>query len=421
MPKIKSIHAREILDSRGNPTLEVEVTLENGIKAKAAVPSGASTGKFEALELRDNDPKRYGGKGVLKAIDNVNFIIGKKLQGFEVEDQKKIDQTMIELDGTENKSKLGANAILGVSLACAKVAAKAQNLELYKYIAQLFGLQTSNFVLPVAMMNIVNGGKHADSGLDIQEYMIVPQAKEFKEKLRIGSEVFQTLKGLLKQDGYQTGVGDEGGFAPKLQTNLQPLEFIAKATEKAGYTLGKDVCLAIDAAASSFYNEKESRYVLSLEHASLTSEQLVALYLDWANKFPIISIEDGLAEEDWEGWKKLSQKSKVKSQKLLIVGDDLLVTNVKRLERAIKEKACNAILIKPNQIGTLTETLDCMKRAKEAGFETIISHRSGETCDTFIADLAVGTNAGFIKSGSLSRGERVSKYNRLMEIEEQIK
>lgn len=421
MPKIKTIQAREILDSRGNPTLEVEVTLENGLQGKAAVPSGASKGKLEALEIRDNDPKRYYGKGVLKAIDNVNSSLRPKLKGVEVTEQKKIDQIMIEMDGTENKSKLGANAILGVSLACAHVAAKAENLELYEYIAKLFGLKTSNFILPVPMMNILNGGKHADSGLDIQEYMIVPQAREFKERIRIGSEVFHSLKEILKQDGYRIGLGDEGGFAPRLANNVQPFELIVRAVKKAGYEPGKNVSLAIDAAADSFYSEKENKYVLSLEHTSLTSEQLIALYIEWLNKYPLISLEDGLAEEDWEGWKKLNQKLEIKNQKLLVVGDDLLVTNIKRLEKAVKEKACNSILIKPNQIGTLTETLDCIKKAKEAGFETIISHRSGETVDTTIADLAVGTNAGWIKTGAPSRGERVSKYNRLMQIEEKIK
>ena len=421
MPKIKTIQAREILDSRGNPTLEVEVTLENGLQGKAAVPSGASKGKLEALEIRDNDPKRYYGKGVLKAIDNVNSSLRPKLEGVEVTKQKKIDQIMIEMDGTENKSKLGANAILGVSLACAHVAAKAENLELYEYIAKLFGLKTSNFILPVPMMNILNGGKHADSGLDIQEYMIVPQAREFKERIRIGSEVFHSLKEILKQDGYRIGLGDEGGFAPRLANNVQPFELIVRAVKRAGYEPGKNVSLAIDAAADSFYSEKENKYVLSLEHTSLTSEQLIALYIEWLNKYPLISLEDGLAEEDWEGWKKLNQKLEIKNQKLLVVGDDLLVTNIKRLEKAVKEKACNSILIKPNQIGTLTETLDCIKKAKEAGFETIISHRSGETVDTTIADLAVGTNAGWIKTGAPSRGERVSKYNRLMQIEEKIK
>lgn len=315
MSKIQTIQAREILDSRGNPTLEIEVTLENEIKARTAVPSGASVGKFEALELRDGDLERYNGKGVLRAVENVNFTIGKKLQGFDVEDQKKIDQIMCELDGTENKSKLGANAILGVSLACAHTAAKAQNLELYEYINKAYNLQLTTYNLPIPMMNIINGGKHADSGLDIQEYMVIPQAKEFKERIRIGSEIFHVLKEVLKQGGYSIGVGDEGGFAPKLENNTQPLEIIVSAIEKAGYALGKDINLALDVAATSFYNKKENRYILSLEHASLTSKQLIAVYLEWADKFPIVSIEDGLAEEDWEEWKKINSKFQIPNSK----------------------------------------------------------------------------------------------------------
>ncbi len=418
MPKIKTIHAREILDSRGNPTLEVEVTLDDGTKGVAAVPSGASTGKLEALELRDGDPKRYDGKGVLKAVDNVNSFLRTKLEGFEITEQRKIDQTMIEADGTENKSKLGANAILGISLACAHAAAKVQKLELYEYIAKLFKLRSSNFLLPTPMMNIFNGGKHADTNLDFQEFMVVPLSpSSFKEKVRVGAEIFHKLAEVLSSEGLDTDVGNEGGYAPDIESTNQAIEMILKAIEKAGYKPGQDVSLAVDAGASTLYKKDEDRYVLSLEKTSLTSEQLIALYNEWIRKYPFIIMEDPLDEEDWEGWKKITEKF---GDRVKIVGDDLLVTNVKRLERAVKEKACNSILIKLNQIGTLTETLDCIKKAKKANFETIISHRSGETIDTTIADLAVGTKAGWIKTGAPSRGERVCKYNRLMEIEEKI-
>jgi len=418
MPKIKTIHAREILDSRGNPTLEVEVTLDDSTKGVAAVPSGASTGKLEALELRDGDPKRYDGKGVLKAVDNVNSFLRTKLEGFEITEQRKIDQTMIEADGTENKSKLGANVILGISLACAHAAAKVQKLELYEYIAKLFKLRSSNFLLPTPMMNIFNGGKHADTNLDFQEFMIVPLSpSSFKEKVRVGAEIFHKLAEVLSSEGLDTDVGNEGGYAPDIESTNQAIEMILKAIEKAGYKPGQDVSLAVDAGASTLYKKDEDRYVLSLEKTSLTSEQLIALYNEWIRKYPFIIMEDPLDEEDWEGWKKITEKF---GDRVKIVGDDLLVTNVKRLERAVKEKACNSILIKLNQIGTLTETLDCIKKAKKANFETIISHRSGETTDTTIADLAVGTNAGWIKTGAPSRGERVCKYNRLMGIEEKI-
>lgn len=429
--KIKNIIAREILDSRGDPTLEVLVYLEDGTWGKGLVPSGASTGKYEALELRDGDLKRYRGKGVLRACENVNTRIAKKLLGKNVLNQREIDQLMIDLDGTKNKSNLGANAILGVSFACFYAAAKCQKLEPYEYIAKIFKLKsevesqsqlatfkkTKKFYLPYAFMNIINGGKHADSGLDIQEFMIVPKGETFFERVRQGSEIFHTLKEILKQNGYTTTVGDEGGFAPKLETNVQALDLIMQAIEKAGYNPGADVVLAIDAAASEFYNKKDERYFLSLQKSSLTSDQLIALYREWIEKYPIVSLEDPLSEDDWAGWKKITKKL---GDKIQIVGDDLFVTNIKRLTLGVEQKLANAILIKPNQIGTVTETLDCIKEARRVGFKTMISHRSGETCDTFIADLAVGTNAGQIKAGSLSRGERVAKYNRLMEIENKI-
>jgi enolase len=430
--KIKNIIAREILDSRGDPTLEVKVFLENGMCGVGFVPSGASTGKHEALELRDDDLKRYRGKGVMRACENVNTKIAPALLGKDVLDQGKIDKLLIELDGTKNKSKLGANAILGVSLACLSSASKSQKLEPYEYIAKIFGLgsetefqiqgmpafkKKKKFHLPFAFMNIINGGKHADSRLDIQEYMIVPKARTFFERVRQGSEVFHALKEILKQGGYATTVGDEGGFAPRLETNVQALDLIMQAIDKAGYKPGDDVVLAIDAAASEFYNEKDELYFLSLQKSSLTSDQLIALYREWVEKYPIVSLEDPLSEDDWAGWKKLTKKL---GDKIQIVGDDLFVTNVKRLTLGVEQKLANAILIKPNQIGTVTETLDCIKEARKVGFKTMISHRSGETCDTFIADLSVGVNAGQIKTGSLSRGERVAKYNRLMEIENRI-
>ena len=425
--KIKKIQAREILDSRGNPTIEVEVVLDNKIKAKASVASGASTGEFEALELRDGDKLRYNGKGVLLACENVNQKISKALIGQSIVSQKKIDNMMLELDGTENKSNLGANAILGVSLACAKAGAKAANKPLYEYINSSFKFQVSSFKFPIPMFNIINGGKHADSGLAIQEFMIVPVGiKTAREKIRAGSEIFHGLKKILSANNYSTGVGNEGGFAPKLKSNTEAFDLIGEAVEKAGYKKGEDVFFAIDAAANSFFISEDNKYVLKPENISLNHQRLIALYSEWIKKYPLFSIEDGLNEEDWEGWKEMSQKSikskvhKVKSQGLMIVADDLTVTNVKRLEKAIENKCANAIIIKPNQIGTLTETINCVKTAQKAGWKIIVSHRSGETCDDFIADLAVAVGADFLKAGSLSRGERLAKYNRLMEIEEEI-
>ncbi len=408
MSKIKDIKAREILDSRGNPTVEVDVLLESGAKGRAAVPSGASTGSKEALELRDNDPKRYQGKGVLKAVNNVNTIIKDALIGLESSHQRQIDETMIKLDGTENKTNLGANATLGVSLAVLKATAKEKNIPLYKF----FGDEIS---LPRPMMNILNGGAHADNNLDFQEFMIIPNAKNFKETLRIGSEVFHTLKKVLKENGFNTGVGDEGGFAPNLNTNEEALDMLMEAIKEAGYTPGKDVNFALDVAASEFY--EDGIYNLKGANKKLTSNELVDYYQTLIDKYPIISIEDPVDEEDWEGFRKMTEKY---GDKIQLVGDDLFVTNIKYLQKGIDNKAGNAILIKLNQIGTFTETLETINLAKENGYKTIISHRSGETEDVTIADLAVALNLGQIKTGSLSRSERTAKYNELLRIEEDL-
>ncbi|HIQ90869.1 MAG TPA: phosphopyruvate hydratase [Candidatus Coprosoma intestinipullorum] len=408
MSKIKDIKAREILDSRGNPTVEVDVLLESGAKGRAAVPSGASTGSKEALELRDNDPKRYQGKGVLKAVNNVNTIIKDALIGLESSHQRQIDETMIKLDGTENKTNLGANATLGVSLAVLKATAKEKNIPLYKF----FGDEIS---LPRPMMNILNGGAHADNNLDFQEFMIIPNAKNFKETLRIGSEVFHTLKKVLKENGFNTGVGDEGGFAPNLNTNEEALDMLMEAIKEAGYTPGKDVNFALDVAASEFY--EDGIYNLKGANKKLTSNELVDYYQTLIDKYPIISIEDPVDEEDWKGFRKMTEKY---GDKIQLVGDDLFVTNIKYLQKGIDNKAGNAILIKLNQIGTFTETLETINLAKENGYKTIISHRSGETEDVTIADLAVALNLGQIKTGSLSRSERTAKYNELLRIEEDL-
>ena len=408
MSKIKDIKAREILDSRGNPTVEVDVLLESGAKGRAAVPSGASTGSKEALELRDNDPKRYQGKGVIKAVNNVNTIIKDTLIGLESSHQRQIDETMIKLDGTENKTNLGANATLGVSLAVLKATAKEKNIPLYKF----FGDEIS---LPRPMMNILNGGAHADNNLDFQEFMIIPNAKNFKETLRIGSEVFHTLKKVLKENGFNTGVGDEGGFAPNLNTNEEALDMLMEAIKEAGYTPGKDVNFALDVAASEFY--EDGIYNLKGANKKLTSNELVDYYQTLIDKYPIISIEDPVDEEDWEGFRKMTEKY---GDKIQLVGDDLFVTNIKYLQKGIDNKAGNAILIKLNQIGTFTETLETINLAKENGYKTIISHRSGETEDVTIADLAVALNLGQIKTGSLSRSERTAKYNELLRIEEDL-
>lgn len=418
MSKIKKVFAREILDSRGNPTVEVDVELESGVKATAAVPSGASTGTFEALELRDGDKKRFNGLGVLRAVENVNKKIQEVVVGMEATEQEEIDQKMLELDGTENKSSLGANAILGVSLAVCRAAALEQGVPLYRYIAKTFKFP-AKVKLPIPMFNVINGGKHSDSGLAIQEYKIVPNGiKSFKEQFRAGSEIFQKLKGILASEGQSVAVGDEGGFAPRLESNAKALELMNRAIEEAGYKKGKEVSTGIDAAASSFFDEKEKQYIFKPESNGVTREMLVNIYNEWIAKYNVISVEDGLMEEDWEGWRAMEEKI---GGRVMTIGDDLLVTNVKRLRKAIEEKACNSVLIKVNQIGSLTETINCIKLAKKNKMKVVISHRSGETTDDFISDLAVGTSAEYMKSGSLSRGERICKYNRLLRIEEELK
>ena len=411
--KISKIHARQILDSRGNPTIEADVILENGIIGRAAVPSGASTGTYEAIELRDEDKSFYGGKGVMKAVNNVNSEISNLLVGMEVTSQAEIDNKMIELDGTENKSRLGANAILSVSLACAKAAAQSLNIPLYKYFGSLSG--NTKFVLPMPMMNIINGGAHADFATDIQEFMIFPiGAKSFSEALRMGTEVFHSLKKTLKAAGYDTFVGDEGGFAPRVKNgNKEALDLISQAVSSAGYQLGTDIVLGMDVAASEFFND--NGYELKQEGTTKTSEQMVEWLVSLTKSYPIVSIEDGLAEDDWSGWNNLTAQV---GNHIQIVGDDLFVTNTKFLKKGITQKSANAILIKVNQIGSLTETIKAVKMAHDAGWKAIISHRSGETEDTTIADLVVGLATGQIKTGSLSRSDRVSKYNQLLRIEE---
>ncbi|HQK11990.1 MAG TPA: phosphopyruvate hydratase [Candidatus Marinimicrobia bacterium] len=413
MSTIIEVNAREILDSRGNPTIEVEVLTESGFYGSAAVPSGASTGEHEAVELRDGDKSRYLGKGTLKAVQNVNEIIAPEIIGEDVLDQAWIDNLMIGLDGTPNKAKLGANATLGVSLAVARAAANFVGLPFYKYIG---GVNAR--VLPVPMMNILNGGKHADNNVDLQEFMIFPVgAKCFAEALRMGVETFHQLKSVLKKKGMNTAVGDEGGFAPNLRSNEEAIEVILEAAAKTGYKIGSELFIALDPASSSFYNTETKKYELKSENRSLSSEEMVDYYKNLVDKYPIISIEDGMAEDDWDGWKLMVKKL---GNRIQIVGDDLTVTNVERLSRAIKEKAINSILIKLNQIGTLTETLNAIELAHRSGFTTVISHRSGETEDTTIADLAVAVNSGQIKSGSACRTDRICKYNQLLRIEEEL-
>jgi len=416
MTTINDIFAREILDSRGNPTIEVECLLEGGGFGRACVPSGASTGIHEALELRDGDKKRYMGKGVTKAVENVNNIIANELSNgtYDATEQSHIDRMLQELDGTENKEKLGANAILGVSMAIARAAADALGLPLYQYLG---GVNAKT--LPIPMLNIMNGGAHADNNVDIQEFMIMPvMAPNFKEAIRWASEIFHTLKKILKDKGLSTGVGDEGGFAPNLKSNTEALDVIIQAIDKAGYKPGKEVFICLDPAATSFYDEKKKLYILRAEkEAENDSDAMIDFYVKLVDKYPIISIEDGLAEEDWEGFKKMRQAL---GDKIQIVGDDLYVTNTKRLKRGIAEKATNSILIKLNQIGTVTETLDCIEMAKRAGFTAVVSHRSGETEDSTIADLVVATNAGQIKTGSVCRTDRIAKYNQLIRIEEEL-
>ena len=413
MSIITDVYAREILDSRANPTIEVEVWTESGGYGRAAVPSGASTGAFEAVELRDGDKGRYLGKGVLKAVDNVNNIIAPELIGRDSLAQVEIDKLLLELDGTPNKGKLGANAILGVSMACAKAAADTLGLPLYKYLGGVNGK-----VLPVPMMNILNGGQHADNNVDIQEFMIMPVgADSFKEALRMGAEIFHSLKSVLKGRGLNTAVGDEGGFAPNLTSNEEALVTIVEAIEKAGYKPGKDLMLALDVAASELYDEKTKTYKLEGEGRQLTQAEMVDYYVDLVNKYPIISIEDGMNEEDWEGWKILTEKL---GEKIQLVGDDLFVTNTARLKKGIELKIANSILIKLNQIGTITETLDAIEMAKRAGYTAVVSHRSGETDDSTIADLVLAVNAGQIKTGAPSRMDRVAKYNQLLRLEDML-
>lgn len=411
MAVITDVYAREIMDSRGNPTVEVEVYLEDGTIGRAAVPSGASTGQFEAVELRDSESSRYLGKGVLQAVANVNDIIGPAILGFDASEQVAIDGVMIELDGTPNKAKLGANAILGVSMAVARAAAESYDLPLFQYLGG-----TNAKELPVPMMNILNGGAHADNNVDIQEFMIMPiGASSFMEALRYCAEVYHTLKGVLKAKGLATGVGDEGGFAPNLGSNEEALQVITEAIEKAGLVVGKDIVFAIDAASSEFY--KDGKYYLAGEGKVKTAAEMVEYYAELCEKYPIYSIEDGLAEEDWEGWKLLTERL---GKTVQLVGDDLFVTNTERLSRGIKEDTANAILIKVNQIGTLTETFDAIEMAKRAGYTAVISHRSGETEDSTIADIAVAVNAGQIKTGAPARSERVAKYNQLLRIEDML-
>jgi enolase len=408
---IEEIVAREILDSRGNPTVEVEVTLEFGAKGRAAVPSGASTGVHEAVELRDDDPGRYGGKGVLTAVENVNDVLAEELWGFDALDQVALDEYLIELDGTPNKGKLGANAILGISLATARAAADALDLPLYRYIGGV-----SARTLPVPMMNILNGGKHAMDGPDLQEFMAMPVgASSFAEALRWGAETYHALKKVLKSKGYSTGVGDEGGFAPSLKSNEEAVELIIEAIQQAGYEPGKDIFVALDPAASEVF--QDGKYILKKEGRTLSGEEMVDFYEDWLNKYPIISIEDGLAEDDWDSWILMNKRL---GDRLQIVGDDLLVTNVERLKQGIDRRAGNSILIKLNQIGTLTETLAAIEMAKRAGWTAVVSHRSGETEDTTISDLVVATNAGQIKTGAPCRSDRVAKFNQLLRIEEEL-
>lgn len=411
MSAIVDVIAREILDSRGNPTIEADVLLESGVMGRAAVPSGASTGSREAIELRDGDKSRYLGKGVTLAMDNVNTEIAEAILGLDAEDQVFIDQTLIDLDGTENKSRLGANATLAISLACARAAAEEAGLPLYRYLGGAGPMR-----LPVPMMNVINGGAHADNSVDMQEFMIIPVGRPtFREALRCGAEVFHTLRGLLNKAGYATGVGDEGGFAPNLKSNEEALSFIMQAIEMAGYQPGVDVCIGLDCAASEYY--EDGHYVLASEGRSLTSAEMVDYLAAWVDKYPIITIEDGFAENDWDGWKLQTEKL---GSRIQLVGDDLFVTNARILREGIAKGVANSILIKVNQIGTLSETFEAIDMARRAGYSTVISHRSGETEDSFIADLAVGSNAWQIKTGSLSRSDRIAKYNQLLRIEEAL-
>lgn len=414
MAIISGVHARQILDSRGNPTVEVDIFTNTGHMGRAAVPSGASTGAYEAVELRDNDSAAFLGKGVLRAVNNVNEVLAEEIIGFDVTDQVGIDQHMINLDGSSNKANLGANAILGVSLAVARAAAASTGQSIYSYIG---GVNART--LPVPMMNILNGGSHADNSIDFQEFMVMPfGAESFSEGLRMGTEIFHHLKKVLKEKGYSTNVGDEGGFAPNIKSNEEAIEIVIMAIEKAGYKAGKDVFIAMDAAASEFYNKEEKVYEFhKSDGRKLTSDEMVAYWKDWSEKYPIISIEDGLDEDDWDGWKKLTEAI---GDKVQLVGDDLFVTNVERVGRGIEQGIANSVLIKVNQIGTLTETINTVQMAQNAGYTCVMSHRSGETEDSTIADLAVALNTGQIKTGSASRSDRMAKYNQLLRIEEEL-
>jgi len=414
MSKIKSIIAREILDSRGNPTVETKVTLANGFKAKASVASGASTGIHEAWELRDNDKKRYGGLGVLQAVKNVNEIIAAKIVGMNVLEQEKIDQTMIDLDGTVNKKKLGANAILSVSLACARVAAVSKGQELFVYLAETFSFPTKTFSLPVPLFNIFNGGKHADTNLDFQEFLLIPKQETASKMVQMGAEIFHELGKVLRESDYDTDVGAEGGYAPNLDSTVEAIEFILAAALRAGYKPKEDFHLGTDVGSSMLFDEASKEYVFSLDKAHFTTANLIGLYNEWLRKYPFLLLEDGLSEDEWAGWQELTAEL---GDSMLIVGDDIFVTNIDRLRRGLKEKVANAIIIKPNQVGTLKETIACVKLAQKHNYKIVVSHRSGETIDDFIVDLAVAIGADYLKAGSLSRGERLAKYNRLLEIE----
>ncbi|HPD07694.1 phosphopyruvate hydratase [Patescibacteria group bacterium] len=418
MAKIVQVAAREILDSRGDPTVEAKIILDNGLMAKASVPSGASTGVHEAHELRDGDLERYGGKGVLRAIANISEVIGPKIIGEDITELSKIDHLMLELDGTANKEKLGANAILAISMACARAGALATGQELYSYLASSYGFSTSNYRLPIPSFNIFNGGKHADTNVDFQEFMIIPLVDTLvAEKIRLGSEVFQALGRLLKDNGLDTNLGNEGGYAPNMPSSETVIDFIIKAIQIAGYIPQGQVGLGLDVGSSELYDEASGRYIFKLDQWQLTAAELINKYKEWALKYPLVSIEDGLAEDDWDNWQILTQEL---GSQLLLIGDDLFVTQAERLREGVEKKVANAILIKLNQVGTVSETIDCIKLAQQSGYKIMISHRSGETTDDFIADLAVAVGAEYIKSGSLARGERLAKYNRLMEIEAQL-
>ena len=414
MTEIVEIHAREILDSRGNPTVEADVILESGALGRAAVPSGASTGEHEAVELRDGDKSDFLGKGVLKAVENVETVIAPELEGFDASNQRLLDATMVALDGTPNKSRLGANAILAVSMAAARAVAQTLEIPLYRYLGG-----ANACILPTPMMNVLNGGAHADSSVDFQEFMVMPVgAESFSDALRWGTETFHALKGVLKKKGYSTAVGDEGGFAPSLKSNTEAIEVILEAIELAGYKAGQDICIALDPASSEFYDKEKGKYVFKKsDKRELSSEQMAEFYADWVRQFPIVSLEDGLAEDDWEGWRVLTEKL---GGKIQLVGDDIFVTNVQRIQRGIDEGVGNSILIKLNQIGTVTETFEAIDLGRRYGYTSIISHRSGETEDTFIADFAVATGVGQIKTGSASRTDRIAKYNQLLRIEEEL-